>query len=44
MLVEALKLPRDTRGTPLFQVLFNLHNEPGGCLQLEGLVCAPLAS
>jgi non-ribosomal peptide synthetase component F len=36
-LVDELGLPRDTARTPLIQVLFNLHNEPGGELQMDGL-------
>ena len=36
-LVDELGLPRDTSRTPLVQVLFNLHNEPGGALKMDGL-------
>ena len=43
MLVEALQPPRSTSRTPLFQVLFNLHSEPGAPLLLEGLAVQPVA-
>ncbi len=36
-LVEELKLPRDLGRSPLFQVMFNLHNEPQGRLEMTGL-------
>ncbi|MDH3715701.1 MAG: condensation domain-containing protein, partial [Gammaproteobacteria bacterium] len=36
-LVDALNPPRDTSRTPVFQVMFNLHNEPEQKLQLDGL-------
>ena len=42
-LVEVLKPPRSTGRSPLFQVLFNLHNEPAGHLQMTGLTATPLA-
>ncbi len=42
-LVEVLKPPRSTGRSPLFQVLFNLHNEPAGRLELSGLEATPLA-
>ncbi|MEZ5563400.1 MAG: amino acid adenylation domain-containing protein [Gammaproteobacteria bacterium] len=42
-LVELLQPPRSTGRSPLFQVLFNLHNEPGGRLELSGLEVTPLA-
>ena len=41
LLVEALQPPRSTNRTPLFQVLFNLHSEPGAPLALEGLDVRP---
>ncbi|MEZ5565076.1 MAG: amino acid adenylation domain-containing protein [Gammaproteobacteria bacterium] len=37
LLVEVLQPPRSTNRTPLFQVLFNLHNEPTVPLELDGL-------
>ncbi len=36
-LVDELKLPRDLGRSPLFQVMFNLHNEPKGRLDMTGL-------
>ena len=42
-LVEVLKPPRSTGRSPVFQVLFNLHNEPAGRLELSGLEATPLA-
>jgi amino acid adenylation domain-containing protein len=42
-LVEQLRPPRSTGRSPLFQVLFNLHNEPAGRLELSGLEVTPLA-
>ena len=42
-LVEVLKPPRSTGRSPVFQVLFNLHNEPTGRLELDGLVATALA-
>ncbi|CAG0944142.1 partial nonribosomal peptide synthetase DhbF, partial [Gammaproteobacteria bacterium] len=36
-LVEVLQPPRDPGRTPLFQVLFNLHNEPSRPLRLPGV-------
>ena len=42
-LVEVLKPPRSTGRSPLFQVLFNLHNEPAGRLELSGVEATPLA-
>jgi amino acid adenylation domain-containing protein len=36
-LVDALNPPRDPGRTPLFQVMFNLHNEPRHPLRLDGL-------
>ncbi len=42
-LVEVLKPPRSTGRSPLFQVLFNLHSEPAGQLQLSGLEATPMA-
>ncbi|KAA0209195.1 MAG: amino acid adenylation domain-containing protein [Proteobacteria bacterium] len=42
-LVEALQPPRDPGRTPLFQVMFNLHNEPLRPLQLPGLEITRLA-
>lgn len=42
LLVEALQPPRSTNRTPLFQVLFNLHSEPGAPLALEGLDVTPV--
>ncbi|MCC7330519.1 MAG: AMP-binding protein, partial [Gammaproteobacteria bacterium] len=42
-LVEVLQLPRDPGRTPLFQVMFNLHNEPARPLELPGLEATRLA-
>ena len=42
-LVERLRPPRSTGRSPVFQVLFNLHNEPGGRLELSGIEVTPLA-
>ncbi|PTL74997.1 non-ribosomal peptide synthetase [Vitiosangium sp. GDMCC 1.1324] len=41
-LVEELKPARDTRRTPLFQVVFVLQNAPLGELSLPGLTLQPL--
>src|SRR5690606_18022989 len=41
-LVEMLKPPRDTARTPLFQEMFNLHNEPAGRLEFPGLTAMPV--
>ncbi|MBT8445279.1 MAG: amino acid adenylation domain-containing protein, partial [Gammaproteobacteria bacterium] len=35
-IVDELKPARDAGRTPVFQVMFNLHNEPAGALRLEG--------
>ena len=43
LLVETLQPPRNTSRTPLFQVLFNLHSEPGVPLELAGLAVQPVA-
>ncbi|MDH5254807.1 MAG: AMP-binding protein, partial [Gammaproteobacteria bacterium] len=43
LLVESLQPPRRTNRTPLFQVLFNLHSEPGAALALDGLQVRPVA-
>lgn len=43
LLVETLQPPRSTQRTPLFQVLFNLHNEPVAALDLPGLEVRPVA-
>ncbi|TFG83496.1 MAG: hypothetical protein E4H19_11520, partial [Chromatiales bacterium] len=43
LLVEVLQPPRNTSRTPLFQVLFNLHSEPGVPLELAGLAVQPVA-
>ena len=43
LLVETLQPPRSTQRTPLFQVLFNLHNEPVSALDLPGLEVRPVA-
>ncbi|MDQ1304167.1 MAG: Carrier protein, partial [Pseudomonadota bacterium] len=42
-LVEQLRPPRSTGRSPVFQVLFNLHNEPAGRLELSGIEVTPLA-
>jgi amino acid adenylation domain-containing protein len=42
-LVEVLKPPRSTGRSPVFQVLFNLHNEPVGRLEMSGLEATALA-
>ncbi len=39
-LVEELRPARDPGRTPLFQVMFNLHNEPAQPLRLDGLEVA----
>ncbi|MBT8423190.1 MAG: amino acid adenylation domain-containing protein, partial [Gammaproteobacteria bacterium] len=41
-LLEMLQPPRSTAHTPLVQVFFNLHNERGGGLLLDGLDTQPL--
>jgi amino acid adenylation domain-containing protein len=41
-LVDELKPDRDTSRTPVFQVMFNLHNEPVNVLSLDGLDVEPL--
>jgi amino acid adenylation domain-containing protein len=43
LLVETLQPPRSLSRTPFFQVLFNLHSEPGAPLALEGLDVRPVA-
>ncbi len=43
MLVEALKPERDLSSTPLFQVMFVLHNAPETELQLPGMTISPVA-
>ncbi len=43
LLVESLQPPRSTNRTPLFQVLFNLHSEPGAPLALDGIEVRPVA-
>jgi len=40
-IVDALRLERDTGRTPLFQVMFNLHNEPLVSMQLDDLELVP---
>ncbi|MCC7258912.1 MAG: amino acid adenylation domain-containing protein, partial [Gammaproteobacteria bacterium] len=42
-LVEVLAPPRDPGSTPLFQVMFNLHNEPSQAFALAGLEVERLA-
>ncbi|MDJ0928353.1 MAG: amino acid adenylation domain-containing protein, partial [Gammaproteobacteria bacterium] len=42
-LVDELQLPRNTGRTPVFQVLFNLHNEPARTISFDGLFCEPVA-
>ncbi len=41
-LVQALRLPRDRSRSPLFQVVFDLHNVPSGTLEFDGVSLAPL--
>jgi amino acid adenylation domain-containing protein len=41
-LVDALNPPRDLSFTPLFQIMFVLHNGPRGTLDLPGLVLQEL--
>jgi amino acid adenylation domain-containing protein/non-ribosomal peptide synthase protein (TIGR01720 family) len=43
MLVEALQPERDLSSTPLFQVMFVLHNTPETDLQLPGVRITPIA-
>jgi amino acid adenylation domain-containing protein len=40
-LVDELKPERDTSRTPVFQVMFNLHNEPVARINLDGLEVRP---
>ncbi len=42
MLVEKLGVPRDARMNPVFQVMFALHQEQLGRLELPGLLVEPL--
>ena len=41
-LVDELNPQRDTSRTPIFQVMFNLHNEPGQALAFDGLEIKPV--
>jgi len=40
-LVDEMNPDRNTSFTPIFQVMFNLHNEPGQSLELGGLKVTP---
>ena len=42
-LVEELSLPRDPARSPLFQVMFNLHNEPQQTVDWPGLKSRPVS-
>jgi acyl carrier protein len=42
LVVEAVQPERDSRSTPLFQVMFVIQNAPSEALQLPGLTVAPL--
>jgi amino acid adenylation domain-containing protein len=42
-LLELLQPTRSTAYTPVVQVMFNLHNEPGGSMNLEGLRVSPFS-
>ena len=42
-LVDEISPPRDPAHTPIFQVLFNLHNEPAGALHLQELQATAVA-
>ena len=43
-LVEELQPARDMSRSPLFQVMFSLHNAPGSALELPGLTLSAIAT
>ena len=42
-LLEILQPTRSTAYTPVVQVMFNLHNEPGGAMNLDGIDVSPFS-